>query len=120
MSAVFARAAAKSFLSFVAVPVNCFWNMFMMALVMREIMVCSIGTAFIYDINRKLFRGYESDEGINSGPEHATPRLREFSYDARAQAIRAVGVAIVYKKALHPNLEIYLRLLRGQLMDRRW
>jgi hypothetical protein len=108
---VFVRAAAKSVLSFVAVPVNGLWNAFVMMLVMREIRVCSIGPSFIYSALTDLTRGYDTSN-------HKTPALCSITYRTRAQMIRAIGICIVNKKELHPNLETMLRLLRSMVMDK--
>jgi len=110
---VFVRAAAKSVLSFVAVPVNGLWNAFVMMLVMREIRVCSIGPSFVYASISDLLKGHDTDA-------HSTPALNDISYPCRVQMIRAVGICIINKKELHPNLETTLRLLRSKLMDKTW
>jgi Ca2+-binding EF-hand superfamily protein len=110
---VLLRCAAKSVLSFVAVPVNAMWNSFVMRMVMREIRVCSIGPSFIYASLTSLFRGH-------STANHNTPSFGKTSYHSRVQFIRAVGICIVNKKELHPNLETLLRLLRSLVMDKFW
>jgi hypothetical protein len=66
-----------------------------------------MGPSFVHSFLHTLMKGTEQ-----------TPSLEFIDSKIRAQMIRAVGISIVCKKALHPNLEICLRMLRSILMDK--
>jgi hypothetical protein len=89
------RAAVRTWLHFLSVPVTAAWNAVVCARVLREVRVRVLGPSLVDDVVARLL-----PEGapISAGLADAAPR--------------AVAVAIVKSADLHPNLE---RLLRAVL-----
>jgi hypothetical protein len=89
------RAAVRTWLHFLSVPVTALWNAVVCARVLREVRVRVLGPSLVDDVVARLL---PKGAPISAGLADAAPR--------------AVAVAMVKSADLHPNLE---RLLRAVL-----
>eukprot|EP00753_Platysulcus_tardus_P004988 PLAT12813.1.p1 GENE.PLAT12813.1~~PLAT12813.1.p1 ORF type:complete len:737 (-),score=303.97 PLAT12813.1:332-2383(-) len=92
---VFSRAAAKSFLPFVSIPVNAFWNTLVIRKVMKASRVCALGPGYSIGLLDTLLNGVK------------------LSPLGKVQCVRAVGCSVARKGEFHPNLIVMLRHVRS-------
>lgn len=90
------RAAVRSWLPLVAVPVTAAWNAAVTAIVLREARIRIFGPSLAHDVVDRL-------AGASTSPRAAEGMLR------------AVGSCIVRSADLHPNLELLLASLAEKL-----
>jgi hypothetical protein len=93
------RAAVRTALVWVAVPVTALWNAVVAYLVMREARIRAMGPSAA-----RAFAGIVLDG-------------RELSDDGRLAVMRAVGANIVRTQELHPNLITFLQEVQRQVGD---
>lgn len=94
------RAALRSYLPFVALPVTAIWNAIVSWLVMREARIRAVGPSAIEELTQLIF-------GDVAGLSPA----------GRLSAARAVAAAIVRTQDLHPNLVRLLDAVRRRAGD---
>lgn len=96
------RVALRTYIvPFVAVPVTAVWNAAVTAVVLREARVRIFGPSLARDVADRLVRS-------PSSPSPPSPMAAE-------AMLRAVGSCVVRSADLHPNLEMFLALLREKL-----
>lgn len=94
------RAALRSWLPFVAVPVTALWNGVVSWLILREARIRALGPSAIEELSRLLFADADA-----------------VSAEGRLAALRAVASAIVRTQDLHPNLLRLLEVTRRHVGD---
>lgn len=92
------RAAVRTWLPFVAVPITAFWNGVIAWLIVREATLRAIGPSAAHELVRLAWDG--------------SPEL---SLTAKDAALRAVAAAIVRKEDVHPNLAALFHVVRSRL-----
>lgn len=83
---VVARAAAKSILDWIAIPINVIWNVLTVRTCMNESKICIIGPSAMVHMLDELVKGHKL--------ENIT----------KVFMLKAIGAVVVRKRAFHPNL----------------
>lgn len=108
---VLVRAAAKSLLAWVAIPVNMFWNVLTVRYCMSEVVICCIGPSAIVEIVHGLLRKHQR---VDAASGEDAPPLSDM---CKLLMMRGVGLVVTRKFAFHPNLAHMLRYLSGLFAD---
>ena len=96
MKRVIWRAAAKSLLELMALPVNAIMNAMVMDSVLRQSRACAFGPSAGVEVLDDVFVS------------------EVLSLECRLLMIKGVGCTVVGKGEMHPNIEVILRYLHQQ------
>ena len=98
---VLPRYVAKEFLDLVAAPVNATWNALTMRKVMGAAKIVAMGPSAVCEVAGGLLRTRE----------HVSPLLA-------LQILRAVGVTMVVKRQVHPNIQVLQSIVLEYVSDK--